>query len=217
VAYPSATLGDYKTELRTLVHDPGDVYWTVTQKEAAINRAIQQRDVDTAANREIIELTLDEDEDTYTLTDLGNDRVFDVVGINLLVGSTRVVLGNVSYTQLNARYRPFTGAQSLPVAWAKYNPTTIIFGPKPGVAYDTEWDCCLTSENLEGDDDTDVLIGKYTVPVPFYAAYLLKFNERQYAEADVFLDAYYKRIATCQGGRAGLLPTAYPTSPIGGR
>ena len=209
MAYPSATLDDYRAECRRLSHDANDLYWSATDKLAYINRAIQQRDTDTGANRVLISLTLVVGTHTYSYTSLANTRVLDIIGINLIFGSTRVVLQQRSFTMLNAQFRPWTVQQWTPLAWAKYGSTQFVFGPTPGVAYVTEVDCSVVSAELAGGSDPDVLTGIYTIPVPFYAVYLQKINERQYEEAQWFLDAYYQRIAACQGARAGLLPSAY--------
>ena len=209
MAYPSATLDDYRAECRRLSHDSADLYWSSVDKTAYINRAIQQRDTDTGANRSLISLTLVVGTHTYSYTTLGNTRVLDIIGINLIFGSTRIVLEQRSFTMLNAQFRPWTGSRWMPQAWAKYGGTQVVFGPTPGVAYVTEWDCSLTSAALSGGSDSDVMTGIYTIPVPFYAVYLQKINERMYEEAQFFLDSYYQRIAACQGARAGLLPSAY--------
>lgn len=213
MAYPSATLDDYRAECRRYVHDAADLYWSSADKTAYINRAIQQRDFDTGANRTLVTASLTINQAAYTLsTIVSNTRVFDVVGINLIYGSTRIVLEQRSFTDLNAQYRPWTTTASRPVAWAKYNSTTIYFGPTPGVAYSTEWDCCQVSADLSSGTDADVLTGIYTNPVAWYACYLCKTNERQYEEASWFLEQYQMRIAACQGARAGLLPSAYPVN-----
>lgn len=207
--FPQQDLGDYLAEVRRLLHDPSDVYWSAVDKTANINKAIKMRDVHTAANRTPITLALTAGTDSYTLTDLANARVFDVISIVLTYGSRRIVLDQMSFTKLTAGPRCWTANRSLPVAWAKYNQQTVYLAPAPSIAYSTSWDCCVTSADLAASTDVDTLTGIFTVPVPYWAAYLCKQNERQYEEADWFRDQYYTHIATCQGARAGMLPTAY--------
>lgn len=207
--FPQQDLSDYLAEVRRLVHDPNDVYWSQADKTANINKAIKMRDVHTGANRTIISLTLTAGTDTYTLSTLGNARVFDVVGINLIYGGQRIVLGQKSYTKLNTLERTFTTSRNRPGAWCKYNTTTVILGPIPSIAFVTEWDCCVTMADLSSGTDVDTLTGIFTVPVPYWAAYLCKQNSDEPERATWFCDEYYKHIATCQGARSGMMPNAY--------
>ena len=50
----TATLSTLLTELRRLLHDPDDRYWSQADKTAALNTAMQQRDRDTGGNRVLI-------------------------------------------------------------------------------------------------------------------------------------------------------------------
>lgn len=211
------TLNDYITQVQVLTHDPNNRYSSAELKRQAVNLGIQQRDQDTGANRLLFPFTLTAGTDTYTLSDLvaagqtAAARAFDIVGINLLYNSVRFVMGNLSFTRLNAGVRFYVNSTNLPIAWTKYNPSTVIFGPKPGTAYSTEWDCSVSSADLVNPTDADVLVGTYAGPVPFYAAFWCKQNERQPQEADNFLKEYYRKITICQGARAGMLPSAYQT------
>src|SRR5262249_20342916 len=65
------TLQQYLDELRRLLHDETDLYWSQGFKTQMINRALKRRDVDTMANRQIIPFVLTVGKDTYTFSDLG--------------------------------------------------------------------------------------------------------------------------------------------------
>lgn len=67
----ASTLGDYLDELRRLLHDPLDQYWPVQDKVNDINRAMQRRDVDTGANRQLVPFALTIGKDTYAFRELG--------------------------------------------------------------------------------------------------------------------------------------------------
>src|SRR5438128_2683384 len=128
---PLLSLSDYLTDLRTLLHDPNDVFWPVATKTRAINLAIQRRDLDTGANRQLVTYTLTVGVDTYTFPQIGVANVFDVVGINLIFVSNRAILANTSFRRLNKLYRPWTPYQGVCEGWARYGPNTIVFGPTP--------------------------------------------------------------------------------------
>ncbi len=207
-----ATLTDFLTDVRNLLHDPQDAYWSQTQKTLWINKALQRRDRDTGANRVQINLALTAGVDTYTFTTLGNTSVFDVVGINLIFTNLRIVLGQMSFTELNTYVRQYQPAyQFYPVKWCRYGPATVILAPAPAQAYVTEWDCCVFSAALVNLTDADVLPYPFTEPVPYYAAHLAKLNERQWDEAADFKQQYDAQIQTVLGDVTGLVPSMYPS------
>lgn len=190
----AVTLADYQNQVRRLVHDANKQFWSDTDLNSYINLALQQRDRDTGANRSIQSLTLVAGTDTYTLSSLSNPSVFDVVGINLIYGSTRRRLRQVSKSTLDTTYRPWTTFQGYPVAYARLGHSSFILGPAPGSAYTTEWDCLLFSAALSAVTDADVLPYPYTDPVQYYAAYLCKLQEQAQAESDRFLKLYNDRL-----------------------
>lgn len=207
-----ATLATHLATLNRYLHDPDNRFWPQTDKIAYVNQAIQYRDLTTGQNRSLIPFTLTAADDTYTFTDLGNTRVFDVVGINLIYVGKRIVLDSLSYTELNVNFRVYTSGsyQGYPAAWCRYGLNQVIFGPSPSVAYATEWDCCQVSADLSALADADPLPYPYTEPVPYYAAYLAKLNERQYEEAQGFWEQWRLATNAAVSSRAGQVPTMYP-------
>lgn len=205
-----STLGAYLDDLRRLLRDPIDQYFPVTDKIAYINRGMQRRDIDTGANRQLITFPLVIGQDTYSFTDTGQGQVFDVIGINLIFVAQRIVLRRMSYTELNVRYRQWTPYQGVVEAWTRYGPNQIIFGPAPSIAYTTEWDCSVYAVPLVNLTDVDPLPYPYTSPVPYYAAYWAKMNERQYDEADGFRQMYADQLQMAVNARIATVPSMYP-------
>lgn len=203
------TLSEYVDELRDVLHDQTDVYWSLAKKIKYINKAIQHRDLEMGANRVVQSLTLEIGRAEYDFSELPNPAVFDVVSINLIYIAQRVVLDRMSWSDLNASLRSWTGFREIPRAFARYGSTGVYFGPQPAMAYPTEWDTCLVTAPLVALGDVDSQPYPYVLPVAYYAAYLGKLNERQYQEADMFKKLYAAEISSAQDSRAGFAPTNY--------
>jgi hypothetical protein len=204
-----ATLAGYLDDLRRLLHDPTDQYWSAVDKTAYINKAIQRRDLETGANRQLIPFTLSANVDTYSFSNLGQAQVFDVVGINLIYVAQRIVLDRLSFTRLNAWIRQWSGQIGPPSAFCRYGPNQVIFGPVPSLGYETEWDCSIYAVPLVNLTDTDPLPYPYTNAVPYYAAFWAKLNERQYDEAEGFKRQYDEQINAAVNSRVAQTPSAY--------
>ncbi len=205
----TVTLADYLDELRDLLHDPDDRFWSATQKGKYINRARRQRDEDTAIQRSTITFPLVTGTGTYTFATVGNGSIIDVLTITLIFGQTRVVLDNPSLTELNQRYRTSTTFNGWTAGWARQGPQTVIFGPTPSTAFVTEWDCVVFGAPLVSVTDLDQVPYPYTKPVAFYAAYLAKMNERQRDEAMDFMEDYTRLANESTGSRAPRVPNSY--------
>ena len=205
-----ATVNDHVDELKRIVHDPDQQYWSDSFMVNAVNRAIKQRDQSTGGNRTLLPFTLTAGDGTYSFSDVGNTRVFDVVGISVLFNGQRVVLNQISYTDLVAspRYQAWTTYRDVPRAFARYGANSVVLAPLPSQAYETEWDCCIVSADLTGSD-SDPLPYPYTEPVPWFAAYLCKSNMRAWQEAETCKEEFYRLCSLIEGARVGLLPSAY--------
>src|SRR5436190_15248687 len=98
VAPSSVTLSDYLASLRRLLHDPSDVFWSLADKTAYLNEAIQQRDLDTGGRRVVGSFTLTASTDTYSFTTLSTaftnptGNIFDIIGIALQYNGYRILL-----------------------------------------------------------------------------------------------------------------------------
>jgi hypothetical protein len=214
----AVSLATYLDDLRDLLRDPDDIYWTQAQKTRYINRALQKRDRDTGQNRTLISFVTTIGTDTYTFTDLGNTNVFDLIAVNLIYGNLRVVLGCVSFTMLNVAVRQFQPVfQFAPVAYARYGPQQFTVAPAPALAYTLELDCSqvVPSDFLVALTDTDILPVPFDSPVKFWAAYLAKINERGYDEAQWFEDQYNREISRLDSNKVGMVPSFYGNGPAG--
>ncbi len=204
------SLQTYLDDLRRLLHDPNDRYWSQADKVVYINKGMQRRDLDTGANRQLLPVTLTAGTDLYSFSSTGQAQVLDVIGITLIFGNLRVVMDQFSFTAMNVRVRQYSpGLQYAPLAWCRYGPNQVLFGPIPSLAYVTEWDCSVYASPLVNLTDVDPLPYPYTVPVPFYAAYWAKKNERQDDEADAFHTDYMQKVQAAVNSRVGMLPSAY--------
>ena len=137
------------------------------------------------------------------------ERAFDVVSIVLIYNNLRLVLDQKPYTMLTAFVRPLTSYTSYPVAWAKYNETTAIFGPAPNQAYSTIWDVCVYSAALVNTTDTDAMPYPYTECIPYWAAHLACLAQRQFAEADYFGAKFEEEYDAAVNARTGITPSYY--------
>jgi hypothetical protein len=220
VAPSSVTLSDYLTSLRNLLHDPSDTGWSLALKTSFINEAIQQRDIDTGGRRALGSFTLTIGTDTYSFTTLSTAftnptaNIFDIIGINLIYAGYRIVLEQISYTEQNSYpgYRAYTALNDRPAAWSRYGDQSIIIGPPPAQAYVIEIDALTYSvpAALAALTDADAVQYPYTYPVPLYSAYLCKQNEREYEEAEFYLDRYRMAVNQINSVRTGMVPSMYP-------
>ena len=216
---PAATsLATYLDDLRDRLHDPNDVYWSAAQKTRYLNKALQKRDRDTGQNRVLIPFLTTIGVDTYTFTTLGNTNVFDLIGVNLLYGNRRYVLGSCSFTELNVRIRNYQPVfQSAPVAFTRYAPNQFVVAPAPAIAYTLEVDCAqITPSNfLVSLTDTDPLPEPFGAPIVPWAARLAKHNERAYDEAEEFKLEYDMEINRLDSNKVGMVPGLYGSGSWG--
>ena len=118
--------------------------------------------------------------------------------------------GRCDVIELTTRDQRFaTNFTSYPVAWARYNPTTVIFGPSPVSAYSTIWDVNTYSTALVATTETDPLPYPYTECVPYGAAALAKIDEQQYDEAREFWEMFEAELTTAINARTGATPNYY--------
>lgn len=205
----ASTLADYLSATQRLLHDSQNIYWTQTELTSYVNSGMQRVSLDTGCVRTTQTFTLVAGTAQYNFSVLGNPQVFDVIGIWVLYGATRLYCRQVAFSTLITYYQPWQGYQSVPVAFARNGPSTIAFGPVPGTAYATEWDCCVYPSPLVAPTDADPSPYPYTEAVPFYAAYLAKIAQQQKSEADFFFAIYQQRILEASNARQRMLPDIY--------
>jgi len=119
----------------------------------------------------------------------------DVVNINLFWGNTRIPLRYLPWTQFNAELRFWQNYVGRPIAFSMYGPDSFFLSPVPDQVYQMELDTVLLPVTLVSQNDVDNDIGQpWQGPVPFYAAYIAKFKEQSYGEAEIFKQQYLSQM-----------------------
>ena len=123
------------------------------------------------------------------LSNTSGNTVLDIVNINLYWGNTRVPLDYLAWSDFNARLRFWQNYIGRPLAFSVYSQDRIYIGPVPDQAYQVEIDCVLLPNalNLSTSTVADVINDPYTTAVKFYAAYLAKYYEQSFGEAEIYL------------------------------
>jgi len=135
---------------------------------------------------------------TMPLSTTTGNTVLDIVNINLYWGNTRVPLDYLSWSDFNARLRFWQNYIGRPLAFSIYSQNQIYIGPVPDQTYQVEIDCVLLPNplNLSTSTVTDSINDPYSVAVKFYAAYLAKYYEQSFGEAEIYKQEYTKQISS---------------------
>lgn len=230
------TLSSYLVRTRRLLHDlsatyvPDPTNTTPSQYfsdfdlTADINDAVNERDLWSGGSRTYqpaIPLTIGQD--TYVFTTLfpalaaAGQTVLDVINVILIYGSTRVVLQNPTFTDLTIKARALVGYQNRPWGFARYGAGKVYIAPAPGAPYTADFDLSVLSTTLVAVADPDPLAYPYTKPIPYYAAYSAKINQRRFDEAEVFFGYYVRAMRDIEGARVGQMVDAYAQQGARGR
>jgi len=128
------------------------------------------------------------------LSQLQSNTVIDIININLYWGNTRVPLDYLAWSDFNARLRFWQNYIGRPIAFSVYSQDMIYIGPVPDQIYQLEIDCVVLPLplTLANENQTDSINDPYTTPVKFYAAYLAKYYEQSYGEAEIYKQEYEK-------------------------
>ena len=204
-------LADYLTATRRLLHDVQKFYFSDADLTADINYGIKQRDLWSGGARSYQpNIPLTPGVDLYRLSTLFPTlRVLDVVTVWLIYGSTRVQLDNRPFSDVTNMFRPWTSYQSIPGAWTRYGADQVFVATAPATAYTADWDLVTLSTTFVNPSDLDPLSFPYTEPVPYFAAYKAKINQRRFDEAEVFMGFAIKALRDIEGARVGEMISAY--------
>ncbi len=123
-----------------------------------------------------------------------NLNTLDVINVTIIWGTTRIVMGYMSFTQFNAYMRAWTNFQQRPAVFTTYGQSTLYLGSIPDQTYASEIDTVVIPDDLSSGSQTDTLIYPYTDSVPYYAASLAKEYQQQWEESEVFLQKYKQRV-----------------------
>ena len=188
-------LSDYLTGVRRLVHDSTGNYWQDPELIDYINQARFRVAADTGCNRILQTVSLVAGQETYQFSALPSGiSTFDILNITLIWGGMRVPLTYMPYTEFNLKMRNWQSFQGRPVAFCVYGNNTVYVGAIPDQTYSSEWDTVVAPANLVNYTDQDTISFPFTEPVTFYAAYMAKFKEQSYEEAEKFLQTYTQKI-----------------------
>jgi len=132
------------------------------------------------------------------LSPSSGNTVLDILNINLYWGNTRVPLDYLSWSDFNARLRFWQNYIGRPLAFSIYGQGQIYVGPVPDQVYQVEIDCVVLPNDLSlsASTVTDTITDPYNTCVQFYAAYLAKYYEQSYGEAEIYKQEYQKHITS---------------------
>ena len=122
------------------------------------------------------------------------ERNLDVLNVNLYWGNSRVPLQYRSWTQFNTELRYWQNYIGRPIAFSNYGQGQIYIQPVPDQIYVAELDTVVLPDPLVDNTSIEVIIDPYTQPVKYYAAYMAKYQEQSYGEAEIFQAQYNKQV-----------------------
>ena len=121
-------------------------------------------------------------------------NTLDVVNVNLYWGNTRIPLRYLPWTQFNAELRFWQNYIGRPIAYTQYGQSALIIAPVPDQIYTVDIDTIVLPTALVNTTDTDNINDPYNTPVQFYAAYLAKYYEQSFGEAEIYKQEYIKHV-----------------------
>ena len=122
------------------------------------------------------------------------ERNLDVLNVNIYWGNSRVPLQYRSWTQFNTELRYWQNYIGRPIAFSNYGQGQIYIQPVPDQIYVAELDTVVLPDPLVDNTSIEVIIDPYTQPVKYYAAYMAKYQEQSYGEAEIFQAQYNKQV-----------------------
>lgn len=186
----------YLNEVKRLLHDSNNRFWSNTQLTDYINTARNRVASDTACLRSLEDVVLVLDTETYALSSFTTKttRAYDIMNLTVIWGSQRIPMLQCAWTEFNARFRAWVSNTQRPQVWSRYGESPAIaqiyVQPLPDQDYDAQADIIYLPTPLVDDSTVDELGYPYTDPVCYWAAYLAKFNQQAYGEAEVFKGQY---------------------------
>ena len=191
----TATLSDYITECRLLLHDATSAFYTDNELTGFINKARTRLARDTGCLRQIQTDVTIVGQEVYTFATLANGaNTFDVLNINLYWGNTRVPLRYLPWTQFNAELRFWQNYIGRPIAFSMYaSSSSYYISPVPDQVYTMELDTTVLPAPMVNLSDVDTIQNSYTSPISFYACHQAKFKEQAYGEAEIFKQEYINK------------------------
>lgn len=191
----TATLQEYLTEVRFLLHDATGAFYTDAELTTCINIARDRLARDTGCLRQLQADATVISQEVYTFATLPNGaNTFDVLNINLYWGNTRVPLRYLPWTQFNAELRFWQNYVGRPIAFSLYaSSRSYYISPVPDQVYAIELDTTVVPAAMANLQDIDTIQNTWTSPIAFYAAHQAKYKEQAYGESEIFKQEYINK------------------------
>jgi hypothetical protein len=198
-------LSTYIVQVQRLLHDTAGQYWSTAELTDYINEARNRVCKDTRCLRQLAtNINLTSGVEQYPLatiqgllpSNLTGYTIVDVMGITIYWGTTRIKLAYLPWTRFDAQFRYWQTMQSRPVCYTRMGITNIYVGPIPDQTYVSDWDLSLTPPPLVSDATAEPIVEPWIGAIKYYAAYLAKFREQSFPEAEAFKQMYERQILT---------------------
>jgi len=197
-------LNSYITQVRRLLHDPNGQYWSDSELTDYINESRNRVCKDTRCLRQQLTsfVTFTAGTEQYDIASLTlpvaltGYTIMDVMGINVLWGSTRIKLAYLAWSRFDVQFRYWNNMQSRPVCFSRLGSLSVYVGPTPDQSYTSDWDVALIPPALVSNSTAEPIPEPFTTPIKYYAAHLAKFREQSIGEAELFKQMYGKQVRT---------------------
>ena len=197
----AVTLNTYLVQVQRLLHDTNAQFFTTAQLTDYVNAARDKSATDAMCVRTLQNFTLATGTESYAFSAFPSGaNTITVLTMNVIFGNLKYQLPRVSWPFLSSRTRAFVGYQQMPLMFAIYGENSIVVGPVPDQNYAVELDSSILPNDLVDNTTVEQIPLSYTVPVPYYAAYLAKQYQQMWAEADGFLRDYKMKLREARAG-----------------
>lgn len=205
------TLSGYITQTRRLLHDVNANFWTDAELTDYINDGRNTLVRDTGCNRVLQSHTAPASVETISFSALPQgDKTIDVINVNLYWGNSRIPLYYLAWTDFNAQLRYWQNYTGRPIAYSMYGAKQLYIGPSPDQSYVMEFDTVVEVDPMVNGSDVETLPAPFIEAIPFFAAYMAKYQEQSYGEAEIFDQQYNKHVREILGSTfTRRLPTPY--------
>jgi hypothetical protein len=121
---------------------------------------------------------------------------YDVVGVNLYWGNSRIPMRYLPWSNFSAQLRYWQNYIGRPICFSMYGQQSIYIAPVPDQSYYVELDTNIlpTPLSLNSPNVVDNIIDPWNTSVQYYASYKAKFYEQSYGEAEIFKQEYNKHV-----------------------
>lgn len=140
-------------------------------------------------------------------------NTYDVLDFRVLFGGIRYTMDWRAWSFFSTTMRSWVTNQQRPAMWSAYGEAAIFVGPLPDQNYQVELDSVIIPTDLVGSATPELQIPlRSQDPIKFYAAFLAKFNDQSYGEAETFRGQYVRRLLEVSGAYVRRIPRAYESA-----